>query len=66
MVLVDSAATTDLDMKKILVERRLAASGGAKTFTRFLTTDDPGRFAETGGRFLGMDIRPETVELVDL
>ena len=66
VVLVDSAATTALAVEKILVERRLAASGGAKTFTRFLTTDDPGRFAETGGRFLGMDIRPETVELVDL
>ena len=66
VVLVDSAATTAMAVEKILAERRLAASGGAKTFTRFLTTDDPGRFAETGGRFLGMDIRPETVELVDL
>lgn len=66
VVLVDSAATTAMAVEKILAERRLAASGGAKVFTRFLTTDDPGRFAETGGRFLGMDIRPETVELVDL
>ncbi len=66
VVLVDSAATTALAVEKILAERRLTAGGGAKAFTSFLTTDDPGRFAETGGRFLGMDIRPETVELVDL
>ena len=66
VLLVDSAATAAVEVEKILRGQSLAACDGAPLSTRFLTTDDPGRFAATGGRFLGMDIRPDSVELVDL
>ena len=66
VLLVDSAATTAVEVEKILRERNLSARNAAPLSTRFLTTDDPSRFAATGGRFLGMDISVDNVELVDL
>ena len=66
VLLVDSAATTAVEVEKILRGQNLASGSVVALSSRFLTTDDPGRFAATGGRFLGMDIRPDSVELVDL
>lgn len=64
--IVDSAETTALE-----VEARLSALGGFNGQkeaggVRFMTTDDPVRFARTGGIFLGHDLPAEAVELVNL
>ena len=65
VVLVDSAATTAAAVEEVLAGRNLRAASAAAD-TRFLTTDDPTRFARVGRLFLGMDISPADVELVDL
>ena len=49
-----------------LRDRELGAAAAAPVATRFLTTDDPERFAQVGRCFLGMDINPGAVQLIDL
>ncbi len=66
VILVDSAATTAAAVEDVLRERKLGAAASAPAFTRFLTTDDPERFAQVGGLFLGAGISRDAVELVDL
>jgi len=64
--LVDSAETTARAVAKILHERTLNRTGGAKPSHSFLATDAPDRFARVGEIFLGTPIDPGKVELVDL
>ncbi len=66
VILVDSAATTAAAVEEVLRDRGLGSGDAGPAFTRFLTTDDPIGFAQVGRWFLGMDISPEAVELVDL
>ncbi len=66
VILVDSAATTAAAAEKLLQERGLAFKGEGRGVARFMTTDAPERFVSLGKLFLGMDISPEAVELVDL
>ncbi len=66
VVLVDSAATTAAAAEKLLQERGLFAEGEGCGAAQFMTTDAPGRFVSLGKLFMGMDISPEAVELVDL
>jgi glutamate racemase len=63
--LVDSAATTAIEVERLLDERaqRRDAPAAAPTF---LGTDAPERFARVGSLFLGSPIAPAQVELVDL
>ena len=63
--LVDSAETTAVAVDRLLNERGLARTSGARTL-RFLATDAPERFARVGEIFLGAKIAPADVELVDL
>jgi len=64
--LVDSAETTAIAVERLLAARDLArTASGAKTL-RFLATDAPERFARVGEIFLGSQIAPVDVELVDL
>jgi len=64
--LVDSAETTARAVAKILHEKTLNRTGGAKPSHSFLATDAPDRFARVGEIFLGTPIDPGKVELVDL
>ena len=66
VTLVDSAATTAAAVENVLRDRELGAAAAAPVATRFLTTDDPERFAQVGRCFLGMDINPGAVQLIDL
>jgi glutamate racemase len=63
--LVDSAETTALAVERLLEERDLARTDGARTL-RFLATDAPERFARVGEIFLGAQIPVNAVDLVDL
>jgi glutamate racemase len=63
--LVDSAETTAIATERLLNERGLSRTGGARTL-RFLATDAPERFARVGELFLGAKIPASEVELVDL
>lgn len=63
--LVDSAETTAIATERLLNDRGLSRSSGARTL-RFLATDAPERFARVGELFLGEKIAPHDVELVDL
>ncbi len=64
--LVDSAATTAAAVKRLLSDNDLARAAGSAPEPRFLSTDAPERFARVGRIFLGTEIAPESVELVDL
>jgi glutamate racemase len=63
--LVDSAEITAVAVERLLKERDLARTRGTRTL-RFLATDAPERFARVGEIFLGSEIAPTDVELVDL
>jgi glutamate racemase len=67
VVVVDSAHTTAVAVERMLVADGLAApSTGAGPRIDLLATDDPARFARVGATFLGLDLAPADVELVDL
>lgn len=66
VTLVDSAATTAESVQEALTRLGLLRQDGARGWRRFLTTDNPERFARTGGFFLGSPLRRGDVELVDL
>jgi glutamate racemase len=67
ITLIDSAATTARATRERLGEAGLlAAQRGGARHTRFLATDGVLRFATVGARFLGEEIRPVDVELIDL
>ena len=65
IILVDSAMTTATAVAKILDEKNLRADG-KNPHHHFLATDAPDRFARVGKIFLGADINPGDIELVDL
>ncbi len=65
VAIVDSAETTAARVEKLLADKGMTALSGGSA-CRFLTTDDPEGFAETGSRFLGMRLSAFDVELVDL
>lgn len=71
MQIVDSAATTALQVERMLRGRQLlrdpSQGGVAGTVgLRLLATDGAARFATVGTRFLGRAIQSHEVELVDL
>ena len=65
VTVVDSAATTAAVVRDELIRHGLVNPQKTGTI-RFLTTDDPARFAATGSLFFGTPIVPDSVELVDL
>jgi len=65
-VLVDSAATTAAAVEERLKAAGLEHSVEANGALRFLVTDAPERFLRVGWIFLGSDIDPGAVELIDL
>jgi glutamate racemase len=69
--IVDSASTTAAHVHSVLQAAGLLRPTGTQTDTnagavRFLATDDGGRFARVGSRFLQRPISSGEVELVDL
>ena len=65
IMLVDSAATTAIEVQASLSARGLLRAGGGRA-VKFLATDAPERFARVGAAFLGQEIDPADVELIDL
>ena len=66
VTIVDSAATTAESVEGELRARDLLNPGPERGAWRFLTTDNPDRFARTGGLFLGSPLEAGQIELVDL
>ena len=66
MALVDSAETTAAAAERLLKDTKLARTEGSASPVVFLATDAPERFARVGQIFLGKQIAPASVELVDL
>ncbi|MCA9706022.1 MAG: glutamate racemase [Myxococcales bacterium] len=66
VALVDSAETTARAVARILDRDERAAAPGPAGEVALLATDGPERFARVGARFLGLDLRPDAVSLVDL
>jgi glutamate racemase len=68
VALVDSAVTTAERVAVLLAEHGIARDGsrGAAAAVRLLATDGRDRFARVGGRFLGVDLDPAAIDLVDL
>lgn len=59
--LIDSAAETAAELKRVLCAEGLAAEQGSSPRHRFVASDDPQQFLELGQRFLGDAI--EAVEI---
>lgn len=66
VALVDSARTTARAVARLLDRQRLAAPARAPGGVTLLATDGPERFARVGAGFLGIDLQPDAVTLVDL
>lgn len=66
VALVDSAETTAAAVRAELSGRNLLREEHGSEPHSFLVTDAPDRFVRVGGIFLGTDVDPSTVELVDL
>jgi len=68
VALVDSAETTSLAVAEALARAGLesGASASGEAAMHFFATDSPERFARVGAIFLGREIDPTSVELVDL
>lgn len=66
VTLVDSAQTTAEAVAQILARDGRASSSGAPGDVALLATDGPERFARVGARFVGLDLSPDAVTLVDL
>jgi glutamate racemase len=67
VLLVDSAETTAIVVEQELhAMNALRQPGNATGDTVFLATDGPDRFARVGSIFLGRELRPRDVKLVDL
>lgn len=64
--MVDSATTTADRVAAELAARNLAAETHTRGQLTLLATDGADRFARVGSRFLGEQVRPADVELVDL
>src|ERR1700722_3574930 len=66
VTIVDSAATTARATRAMLSECGLLCLDENAAPVRFLATDGAARFATIGAAFLGCDIDPRAVELIDL
>ncbi|MEX1367399.1 MAG: glutamate racemase [Nannocystaceae bacterium] len=66
VALVDSARTTARAVARLLDRQGLAATAQAPGGVTLLATDGPERFARVGAGFLGVDLQPDAVTLVDL
>ncbi|MDR1857197.1 MAG: glutamate racemase [Desulfovibrio sp.] len=66
VAIVDSAATTAEWVRSELARRNLARPRTSGGRCRFLTTDNPARFARIGQQFLGRALHPRSVTLIDL
>jgi glutamate racemase len=64
--IVDSAATTARAVRERLAAQALLREVRHGATLRFLATDGVARFAAIGGRFLGLQIAPSEVELLDI
>ncbi|MBI9111804.1 glutamate racemase [Maridesulfovibrio ferrireducens] len=64
--LVDSAETTAKTVKNILAESKLGNCSTQLGHISFLATDSAKRFAAVGGAFLGVEIDPKDVKVIDL
>ena len=64
--IVDSAWTTARALVGLLEQGGLRAGRSHRGSVRLLATDGAERFARVGGRFLGRDLAPGEVEIVDL
>ena len=56
VTLIDSAASTAIEVKKILEEKGLLNNGKAPGAHRFFVTDSPERFMAVGRRFFGENL----------
>jgi glutamate racemase len=65
VTLVDSAATTAQQVRRLLASCGALRGGGAGS-VRFLATDSVERFARVGSRFLGRPVTEDEVELINL
>jgi glutamate racemase len=65
VAIVDSAQTTAVALDRILQEAGLYATTG-QSAVQLLATDGRERFARVGAVFLGEEIQPDQVQLVDL
>jgi glutamate racemase len=66
VTILDSAATTADWVKRELERRRLLRPQTSQGRCRFMTTDNPERFAKTGRIFLGHALSRRNIALVDL
>jgi len=64
IALVDSAEETARATSAVLEQAGLRRAGGVRGTDTFFVTDIPNRFAETGGRFLGIAL--SNVTLIDI
>ena len=68
--IIDSAAVTAAEVRRVLTERGLLRAdqdrGPACGAVRFLATDGAERFARVGGIFLGRELSPDDITIVDL
>jgi len=64
--IVDSAHTTAAAVAELLLSAGLLHAGPDNGTLELLATDGARRFARVGGTFLGSDLSPEDVRLVDL
>lgn len=64
--IVDSAVATAQATQAILADRSLLNPGPAPGAYRLCTTDNAARFARTGSLFLGVELRPQDIQLLDL
>ncbi len=62
--LIDSATETAMEVRKILVEKRMLKRAGPRPFRKFYVSDVPDRFVEVGERFLKEKIT--RVERIDI
>lgn len=65
ITIVDSAQTTAAELELSLEAAGLRAPHGSGALT-LMATDGATRFARVGGRFLGTELCPEDIEIVDL
>jgi len=64
--IVDSAGTTAAVAAAALADSGLLNDQAAAGLLRLLATDGATRFARVGGQFLGEDLAPDDIDLVDL
>jgi glutamate racemase len=66
VTIVDSAATTARALVGVLEQAGLGRAGSGPGHLQLLATDSAERFARVGGTFLGRQLQPGDVEIVDL